>query len=146
MKSRDFILTLWVQGASRVIRRFNCEEKRLASSGGGLRPITLFLVGGALVLACHSGQYAADLRPQEPPGARRGEVQKGGGSRDGEAERKLLAELQRAIDAHADHFEFSRLDRELAAAFRDYGLDLDVVDAKTAGAWRATRRRRRSPP
>ena len=50
------------------------------------------------------------------------------------AERKLLADLETAIAARADHLDYSRVDRELAAAFRSYGLDLDVVDPKTAGA------------
>ncbi len=63
-----------------------------------------------------------------------GEPQKDKGARDGQTERKLLEELQTAIDAHVEHLEFSRLDRELAGAFRRYGLDLDVVDPKTAGA------------
>ena len=34
---------------------------------------------------------------------------------------------------HADHYDHSRLDRELAAAFRTFGLDLDVADPKAAG-------------
>ncbi len=52
----------------------------------------------------------------------------------GAAERKLLSGLEAAIANHADHLDFSRLDRELADAFRGYALDLDKVDAKTAGA------------
>ena len=56
------------------------------------------------------------------------------GSRDGAADRKLLDDLETALDARADHFDASRVDRELAAAFRAFGLDLDAVDAKAAGA------------
>ena len=51
----------------------------------------------------------------------------------GEAERKLLADLEAAIAIYADHYDRSRLDRDLAAAFRAFGLDLDAVDPKTAG-------------
>ena len=62
------------------------------------------------------------------------ERQKTAGRPDGEAELKLLADLETAINAHADHLDYSRTDRELAAAFRGYGLDLDVVDPKAAAA------------
>ena len=41
------------------------------------------------------------------------------------ADRKLLTSAA-AMDSVADHSDYSRLDRELAAAFRVYGVDLDV--------------------
>ena len=66
--------------------------------------------------------------------AKPAENQKDAASRSGDAERKLLAALEEAIATHADHLDFLRLDRELAAAFRKYGLDLDSADPKAAGA------------
>jgi len=53
---------------------------------------------------------------------------------EGEAERKLVTDLDDAIDAHADHLDPARVDRDLAAAFARYGLDLDVVEPKAAAA------------
>ena len=55
------------------------------------------------------------------------------GQKKVDPERQLLADLDLAINAYCDHADYSRSDRELAAAFRAYGLDLDVVDPKTAG-------------
>ncbi len=55
------------------------------------------------------------------------------GQKKVDPERQLLADLDLAINAYFDHADYSRFDRELAAAFRAYGLDLDVVDPKTAG-------------
>ena len=76
--------------------------------------------------ALHKNQSQAQTKPAEPPKET---------SRDGEAtaDRKLLADLEGAFHAHADHLDFTRLDRELAAAFRRYVLDLDLTDPKAAG-------------
>ena len=52
---------------------------------------------------------------------------------DANAELKLLADLAAANAAYADHFDPAQFDRDLAAAFRRYGLDLDAVDPKLAG-------------
>ena len=52
---------------------------------------------------------------------------------DNAADRKLLTAIASAISAHADHYDYSRLDRDLATAFRTFGLDLDAADPKTAG-------------
>jgi tetratricopeptide (TPR) repeat protein len=52
---------------------------------------------------------------------------------DGVAEVKLVADLAAAEDAYADQFDPVQLDRDLAAAFRRYGLDLDQVDPDVAG-------------
>ncbi len=61
---------------------------------------------------------------------------------DGDAERKLLADLVRVQNAAAEDFDLKRFDHDVAAAFRTYGLDLDVVDSKEARArlsgWRST--------
>ncbi len=64
--------------------------------------------------------------PSEPP--------KAATDHDVKPEHRLLADLESALTAYADHADYLRLDRELAAAFRTYGLDLDVVDRKAAGA------------
>ena len=50
------------------------------------------------------------------------------GQLDGEAERTLLADLAAARDVYADHGDPAQFARDLAAAFRRYGLDLDKVD------------------
>ncbi len=111
-----------------LIAKKNDLCRRAAAS----RPVTLFLVGGVLVLACDDGGVPS-CSAQQQQGSLPSKNQKGEGSRDGKAERKLLAELL-ALDASmANHSDSSRLDRELAAAFRSYGLDLDVVDPETAG-------------
>jgi tetratricopeptide (TPR) repeat protein len=52
----------------------------------------------------------------------------------GDAERKLLDDLEAVQNALADHLDYSQVDRELAAAFRAFGLDLDVIDPKVATA------------
>jgi tetratricopeptide (TPR) repeat protein len=51
---------------------------------------------------------------------------------DGDAEMKLLEDLRAADDAYADQFDAGQLDRDLAAAFRHYGLDLDQLDPALA--------------
>jgi hypothetical protein len=56
-----------------------------------------------------------------------------GPATDDAADRKLLTAIESAISAHADHYDHARLDRDLATTFRNFGLDLDVVDPKTAG-------------
>jgi tetratricopeptide (TPR) repeat protein len=52
---------------------------------------------------------------------------------DGDAEQKLLADLAAAEDLYADRFEPAQFDRDVAAAFRRYGLDLETIDPKVAG-------------
>ena len=52
---------------------------------------------------------------------------------DGEAEYRLLADLVTVREAFGDHHEPVRFARDLAAAFRRYGFDLDKVDPKIAG-------------
>jgi tetratricopeptide (TPR) repeat protein len=61
------------------------------------------------------------------------------GDRDVKADRNLMDDLERALFAHADHADYQRLDRELAAAFRGYGRDLDSLDPGAAGACLAGR-------
>ena len=62
------------------------------------------------------------------------------------ADRKLLADLETAINARADHADDNRLDRELAAAFSGYGIDLDASDPVAAArGWPIEPRCRRSP-
>ncbi len=53
---------------------------------------------------------------------------------DGDAERKLLADLERAQRAATEDFNLERFDRDMGAAFRDYGLDLDRVETKVVAA------------
>ena len=52
---------------------------------------------------------------------------------DGEADRRLLAEIEAADNSFADHYDRGRYDRDMAEAFRRYGLDLDKVEPKVAG-------------
>ncbi len=94
----------------------------------------------ALVVAAALGTAAHLQYPRSACGAKPAESQirasepKKDAGRDGSgAEAKLLASLEAAILSRADHYDSSRLDRELSAAFRDYGLDLDTADPKTAG-------------
>ncbi len=61
---------------------------------------------------------------------------------DGDAERRLMADLERVGNAAADDFDPERFDKEMATAFRAYGLDLDRFEPRAAGAklagWRST--------
>ncbi len=52
---------------------------------------------------------------------------------DGEAERRLVADLAAARSALDEHYDAPLFAKDLAAAFRRYGLDLDKVDPKIAG-------------
>ncbi len=95
---------------------------------------TAVLVAGALAAATEvQARAAADVDQLK----RRDPVRP-----DGDAERKLLAALERVGNGAADDFDPKRFDSEMAAAFRNYGLDLDRVDPKEAGAkltgWRST--------
>jgi hypothetical protein len=62
--------------------------------------------------------------------------------RDIDAERKLLADLETASGAHADHFDFSQFDRDLAAAFRGYGMTpkLSLASAMRSNKSRSRRK------
>ncbi len=112
-----------------AIRNARCRRAAFGSA------LTLLVIGGGVALASDAGQSAPAFGAQrEQSGARSGGLQKAGKASDGEAERKLLGNLATAFGAYADHYDSARLDRELAAAFRSYGLDLDVVDRKTAAA------------
>ena len=93
------------------------------------------IASSALFFACCSAQPAAlassYLRPTQDV---KTPSQKEAGRSDGAADQKLLEALAAAMDSVADHSDYSRLDRELAAAFRTYGVDLDVMDPKQAAA------------
>ena len=80
--------------------------------------------GPAAAFGAHPPQTQA--KPTEP--------QKNASRPDGEADGKRWAISESAMATHADHYDHSRLDRELAAAFRTFGLDLDVADPKAAGS------------
>jgi hypothetical protein len=54
-----------------------------------------------------------------------------------EGDRGLRDDLERVGTAVADHCDLERFEREMAAAFRDQGLDLDRLDPKEAGTWLA---------
>ena len=54
------------------------------------------------------------------------------GQIDGDSERKLLGDLAAARDAFSEHHDPPLFARDLAAAFRRNGLDLDRVDPKVA--------------
>ena len=64
------------------------------------------------------------------------------GRPDGAGERKLLADLVRGQSVAAEKFDLAQFDRDMAAAFRAYGLDLDRANSKEARArlagWRST--------
>ncbi len=98
-------------------------------------PALALLAGATLAAVTTFGLPAAALAI-EPPQAqsKRAEPTKDAVPGDGEAERKLLTDLNEAIDAQADHLDPSRVDRDLAAAFTRFGLDLDVVYPKAAVA------------
>ena len=96
------------------------------------------MFGGVNLLTLAGTLTAVTLCTPQAPGAP--SQQKAGaasaqeiGRADGDAEAKLLAELSAAEDAYADHGDPAQLDRELDAAFRRYGLDLEHVEPKTAG-------------
>ena len=86
----------------------------------------------------------AAAHDQEPPASKPGasEPTKGAvaAKTEPEPERKLMADLEAASNAVDDDFDYARFDRELAAAFRRYGLDLD-----TAGPPTCAGEARRSP-
>ena len=86
--------------------------------------ITTCLAWSAEVFA--AGEQRTNAKPAAPHA--------GESTRNDESERKLLVRLESALDALADPSDAARLDRELAAAFRDYGLDLGKADSKTAAA------------
>jgi Flp pilus assembly protein TadD len=118
-----------------VIKR--CFYPTLKLSGA-----TAMSVSAALVIATYLERPAAASRVEPAQSkAKPGEIQKDAGRPDGDgsAERKLLVDLETAIATNADYIDYSRLERELAAAFRGFGLDLDVIDPKTAGARLARR-------
>jgi tetratricopeptide (TPR) repeat protein len=111
-------------------------ERRISFSGR-----TAAIVVVVLSTVFHSRSAAATAFQAAPSQSKppTTEAEKGTGDRDPKADRKLLADFDTAIDAYADHADYARFDRELAAAFRGCGLDLDVVDPKTAGAQLAGR-------
>ena len=60
-------------------------------------------------------------------------------SRQLEADRRLLAELESARGNLADHRDAKRADEDYAAAFRRGGLDVDATEPTMAGRWIASR-------
>lgn len=97
------------------------------------------IVVGAIMVAADLGRsvraFAANL-PQDV--VKRAEPQKELRSRDVDAERRLLEDLSSALDTDSEDGDYSRVDRELAAAFQRFGLELDKGDPKEMG--RTTRR------
>ena len=100
---------------------------------------TAHLVASAAVAiaTCLTGPVAG-MHPQQSQ-AKPADPKQDAARPDGEAERKLLAALDTAFETNANHPDAPKLDRELAAAFRTYGLDLDTVDPKAAGTRLANR-------
>ena len=97
--------------------------------------ITTAVVSGAvaivIVLARTSTASGASFLQEVTKPA---ETQKDPDAREAVADRKLLADLEHALDRFAEHFDDLRLDRELATAFRVFGIDLENVPPKVAGA------------
>ncbi len=113
-----------------------------AAPGSEERLFRRLLIGGVaswiLGVTMTTGNPCVGLAagvPDEPPGRKASTLQSPNdvSGLDGDAELKLMADLAAAFDAYADHFDPGELDRELAAAFRRYRLDLDRVDPKIAG-------------
>ena len=89
----------------------------------------------ALSIATRPPQSAAAFSVDSPQSKTSpSDPKKGAGDHDVKADHQFLADIEAALAAYADHADYSRLDRELAAAFRGHGLDLDVLDPKAAGA------------
>jgi serine/threonine-protein kinase len=55
------------------------------------------------------------------------------------AERQLVARLETVRAEHGEHWDARKADRAFGEAFRAFGLDLDALDPKTAGAQLANR-------
>jgi Flp pilus assembly protein TadD len=91
------------------------------------------VLGGALVNVVLLDRCAAareDDSPQKK--ADRLASEKDTSGRD--VERKLLADLETARGAAAEQFDYPQFDRDMTAAFRAFGLDLDQAEPKEAGA------------
>ena len=116
-----------------MFRPAECEvRKRPRFTRAGVLPILVLGIFSALPLSAAPAASADTDPPARDPNFRQSQSEVS--RRDGDAERKLLADLEAARSACADHFDSARFDRESAAAFRGYGLDLDQLDAKEAGA------------
>jgi tetratricopeptide (TPR) repeat protein len=96
--------------------------------------VTVMVAFGTLVEArCARGQAAEAGSDTQQRGSDVVAVQNEVRRPDGDAEHKLLADLTAAENAYADHTDPTEFDRDLATAFRRYGLDLDQVEPKVAG-------------
>ena len=87
--------------------------------------------------------WLAGLRPAPPQAAASDDPPQGKANpgdqqktprENGEVEQKLLLDLESAWDAFADHADRHRLDREFAAALDAYGVNLQKVEPREAGA------------
>ncbi len=102
------------------------QTETQARRGSALAQVTTTFVAAALtIVASRQGQGADGAKAGRRPEA---------ACRDGEAERSLLADLERVRSATPDHFNPERFDREMSAAFRAHGLDLDLAEPKEAAA------------
>jgi hypothetical protein len=107
------------------------------------RPITV-IICGILAITTSLARSAASFAvyPRQTT-ANSAKATKDPAVRDIDAERKLLADLETASGAHADHFDFSEFDRDLAAAFRGYGM---TPMLSLASAMRSNKSRSRRKP
>lgn len=55
-------------------------------------------------------------------------------AREAEADQRLVAHLETVRTDRGEHWDPERTDREFAEAFREYGVDFEKTDPKTAGA------------
>lgn len=55
-------------------------------------------------------------------------------AREAEADRRLVAHLETVRTDRGEHWDPARTDREFVEAFREYGVDLETMDPKRAGA------------
>ncbi len=58
---------------------------------------------------------------------------------EAERDRKLLADLEAIRGSRSEHWDSIQSDRDYAAAFRKFGIDLDQLDPRAAGQWLAQR-------
>ena len=91
------------------------------------------LLVAAVMMALGTASVAAGGDDGRPGGLRPSADPSGVVRPDGEADRRLLAEIEAADNSFADHYDRGRYDRDMAEAFRRYGLDLDKVEPKVAG-------------
>jgi len=92
------------------------------------------VVGGALSIVAYLERPAAASGVDSPQSkAKSAEPKKDPGGRDVEAERKLLADLETAIGARADHCDYSRTRPRRSIASRNVSMVRGIASISLGG-------------